>query len=297
MFDFSTELILNGLGGVSVLTDAQDPSLATGDKALLIKKHNKYLKSYVNKVYKNAGYNAVKEVAEIDLTGVTLADLTGKVLRLTLDTTFSGSTPGSYSRWAINQGRPSFAEYFVATTPASVAALVGALNTSFKASLGVNADLVLSVSGNKLVATAKDEYARFGGLALELITETADGEVDITVLKPGVVTTKGKEAFGTSWFITKNLRLPTIEGTRFMGTLLDERPIADSLYDQFTIDMQVLRNITGQGAVGQLITSKTIHIIYVLRSQTAAFEALITSAFGNNSIVDAKTKAILNAGA
>lgn len=295
MFDFSTELILNSLTGVSVLTATQDPSLLAGESALLLKKNGKYRSTYVNKVYKNVGYLPVKEVATIDLTGVVLADLVGQVIRLTLDTTLSGSVAGAYSRWAINQGKPSFSEYYVETAPASVAALATALRDSFNRNLGPNADVVVTSTATSLILTAKDEYSRLHDAALELITAPdLRGEVTIAVLRKATITTPGMEGFGTSWFITKNLRLPTIENTRFMGTLLDERPIADSIYDQYTIDMQVLRNITGQGAVGQLITSKTIHVIYVLHSQAAAFEALVTSAFGAGSIIVSKTGVVVN---
>ena len=295
MFDFSTELILNSTAGVSVLNDTQDPSLLAGETALLIKKHNKFRKTYVNKVYKNAGYQPINEVATLDLTGTVMADLTGKTIRLTLDTTLSGSVDGSYSRWAINQGKPSFAEYFVATTPANLAALTVALRDSFNKNLGPNADFVVTSTATSLILTAKNEYSRFNSTALELLTTSSvTGETDITVIKAATITTAGAVGFGTSWFITKNLRLPTIEATRFMGTTMDERPIADSLYNQYTIDMQVLRNITGQGAVGQLITSKTTHVIYVLTSVSAAFEALLTSAFGAGSIVTAKTGVVVN---
>lgn len=166
MFNFPTELILNSLSGVSVLNDTQDPSLLASEKALLIKKAHKFRSSYVKGIYKNVGYNPVKEVSTIDLTGVTLGDLVGKVVRLNLDTRLSGSADGSYSRWAINMGRPTFAEHLVATTPASTAALATALAASFNKQLAPNADITITVSGDDLVLTAKTEYQRLDGVAL-----------------------------------------------------------------------------------------------------------------------------------
>lgn len=295
MYDFSKELILNDLTSVSVLTDAEDPGLKAGDSALLIKRFGKFPKSYVDSVYKNVGYAPVKEVANVDLTGLTLADLTNKVIKLSFDSRLSGAADGSYSRWGINQGKPTYAEYFVAATPASVGVLATALAASFNKQLAPNADVVITVSGNNLVFTAKNEYQRLDGVALELLAiDPVTSEADPVLLKSGTTTTAGKEGFGTTWFITKNLRLPTIENTRFMGTLLDERPIANSIYDQYTFKMDVLRNITGQSAVGQKIESITMHIVYVLQSQSAAFQALVTDALGYDSIVVAKTNASAN---
>jgi len=298
MFDYTRgELILNSLADVTVLDSTEDPGLKDGDTALFIKRYGKFAKSAVTGTFKNVGYAPVKEVATIALAGLTLADLTGKVIRLSLDSRLSGSSAGAYSRWDINQGRPTFAEYYVASTPASAAALATALAASFNKALAPYPDVVITASTTNLVITANDEYKRLQGVALEtvgLIPDTYTGEVATNLLVAGTITTAGKEGFGTSWFITKNIQLPTVENIRFQGTLLDERPVANSIYDQYTIYMEVVRNIYGQSAVGQLITSKTIHTIYVLASQSAAFQTLLTEAFGAGSVVVAKTGVVAN---
>lgn len=282
MFDFTTENVLNDLSRVS----------ATAGVSLNIQRLNKFLKVNAGKVHKQAGTAAIKEVATIPLAALAVG-----TYRFAVDVTTSGSYPIAYDRWAINKGKPFFVEFNIATATATAAATGAAILPLLKKGLIKNngqfiSDIVFTVVGDNLVVTAENEYLRFKNIVIGKLS--ASGE-DFDNVAVGTVTTAGKEGFGTAWFLTKNLRLPTQEATRFMGEDQDERPVNGVVYNQYTFEYSAARNFTGSGAVGQTMTSKTTHVLFVPSTLAATFEASITSAFGLNSLANAETGASLNA--
>jgi hypothetical protein len=59
----------------------------------------------------------------------------------------------------------------------------------------------------------------------------------------------------------------------------DERPIPGKLYNQFTIHAVADRGeLTGMGAVGQKMASKTTHVFYVLAENSNSFTLAMTNA-------------------
>lgn len=271
-------------------TDGQVP---TGDKALFIKRLNKYLKSNAGRVWRRVATSPVNEVATIALPATAN---TGGVYRLSLDVTMSGSYPIDYDRWAINKGKPFYVEALVATGTYTDAQLVAILAPLFIKGLkkynGQNiTDVVPAAATGSITVTAANEYMRFKGAIIE--KSATDGE-SWTTIATGTVTTSGVEGFGTAWFITKNLRIPTQEATRFYGLDQDERPVNGVLYNQYTFQYDAARNFTGQGAVGQTIRSKTTHVLYIPSTLATTFEASITSAFGAGTIFDAQSKLAVN---
>lgn len=286
MFDWTIDAVLNTLDKVAVLETAQDPTIPTGEKALYIAglkfpQPTSKGKARIKSAAKAVGYAAVKEVATIDLTGVTLADLTGKILRVTLNVKLSGSESGEYSRWDVHKGQPFYVEYFVATTPASVTALATALTAALNKGVTKSGKKYFNFTSaaNVITITAIDEYQRIlPDSRVELIASASDDFP--VVLKTATVTTAGKEGFGTEWFITKNLRLPTVESNRFMGELQEQKPLAGTTYNQFTIRLEAERNIGAQAYVGGKGTSVTTHVFYVPASLSAAFEADLVEVLG-----------------
>ncbi len=285
MFDFTTETILNDLTRVGIVDDTQDASLAVGEKALNVKRLKKFRPAEVKSIYKSAGYAAVNEVAHVTVpTSVTAGD----VYRVNIDCLLLGSQDAEYTRWAVNKGKPFLAEYLVLATSATVDTHGPLIATSINNALKKQgfSDVVVSynATSDKIEITATNEYQRFAAVYIEKYN-TVTFEFDI--VQTGTIKTIGKEGFGTSWFLTKNIRLPTVENMRFMGEFQDELPIANSLYTQYSITIENLRNITGQGAVGQRMTSKTVHIFYVLSTLVSSFEASIATVFGSSAIIDA----------
>ena len=84
-----------------------------------------------------------------------------------------------------------------------------------------------------------------------------------------------REGFGTYTHILKDLRLPTIESRRFEAVNQEELPIPGMKYNQYTIYYKVDRGLFGGAALGQLVTSMTTHVFYVLESISDTFETMI----------------------
>ncbi len=285
MFDFTKELILNDVASnVVALLPADDMSIPATETAVLIKRFGKFYQSTsvgpikTSSIFKSVGYAPVVEIATIACASLVPADLLGKVVRLSLDVILSGSQSADYSRWAVNKGQPFYVEFYVKQVYGTVTLLVAAMAAAFnkgvkKGTNTISTELVVTASTTNLVITATNEHQRISG-SLELIANAMD---DVPVLlTAGTVTTAGKEGFGTTWFITKNLRLPTVENTRFMGQIEDERPLANTIYNQFVFTVEADRGpLTGQGAVGQKLASKTTHVVYVPQAQSATFEAIV----------------------
>lgn len=111
-------------------------------------------------------------------------------------------------------------------------------------------------------------------------TSSYSADVDFETLFVGTKTVAAVEPFGSAWYITKNLRLPSSSNTRFMAINEDERPIDGALYNQYSFDYSVVRDITGMNAVGQSLTSVTNHIIYVKSDLSSDFETLLLTSTG-----------------
>ena len=76
----------------------------------------------------------------------------------------------------------------------------------------------------------------------------------------------------------KDLRLPSLEATRFTSPTLEEMPVVGGLYNQYTLEYCKDRGILGTDAVGDDVTSITTHVFYVLSTLATAFEAAVTAA-------------------
>lgn len=114
----------------------------------------------------------------------------------------------------------------------------------------------------------------------ETSTSSYSSDPDFKLLVAGAKVTGAAEPFGSAWYITKNLRLPSSSNTRFMAVNSDERPIDGASYNQYSFRYSVERDITGMGAVGQSMTSVTDHIIYVKSDLATAFETLLLTSTG-----------------
>lgn len=287
MFQFRTEHIINslafnGVPGARVVqvTNATDPSIPAGETAVDIKQVGRFpqfdsvSKNRTTEVYKVSPSDPVNEVLTFDLSTLTLADLVGSVLRLDLSIELQGADIAEYSRWAIIKGQPLYAEYWVGTLPASTAALATALAAEWDKVLAKDGRKLVTVtaSGTNVVVTATNEYQRLSGEVVQIQHGTS---TDPLIMVTGAVTTAGAQGVGTAWFITKNLRIPTLENTRFGAPNSDERPIEGSRYIQYTFVLEGEANFHGQSAVGQKVVSRTRHIIYLLESLETPFEALI----------------------
>lgn len=283
MYNFETQTVINSLANnkAVILTDSEDPSIPSGENVLFIKQVGRFPEAgsasgtETKAIYKTVGTNPVNEVYTINGSALDPAALVGSVIRLDLDVRLSGSNNGAYSRWAVNKGEPFYAEFFVDQTYGSAALLLAAAVPVWNKAIAKegNRQLNVTLSGTNVVVTATNEYQRVVQGSIVKIDFAYDDFA--TTLATGAVTTPGKAGFGTAWFITTNLSLPTIENIRFGGTNQDERPIEGELYNQYTFVLESDRNITGDGAVGEKLTSITRHVIYLRASLSTAFDALL----------------------
>lgn len=266
-----------------------DPGVPSGQKALVIQRLNKFLSGSTTAVYKRAGTNPVVEVATIVLPNQSYP---AGVYRLTLDVLSLGSYPADYNRWAINKGKPFYIEVNLATTAANGNAFAVAILPQLKSGLVKSNGTVIqdvaitdTASGTtgSIILTAASEYLRFKTAKIEsyLVDPIVAGEYYFQDYLVGATTTPGVEGFGTSWYLTKNFRIPTDEAIRFMGLDQDERPIVGVLYNQYTIAYDAKRNIGSQDIVGSLLSSHTDHILYIPTTLAGTFEGFISSAFGS----------------
>jgi len=285
-FQFTTERVINSLAGISVIDNTStlaDPGVPAGSKALYVKTLNKFVDKNTPTVYKNVGYAAVKEVATITIPAGTYA---AGVYRLELDVLMSGAYPITYDRWAINKGKPFYVEVLMPATGTATAFATAFVAGVKKGLTKINGDVIkdiaVSNTAGVISITAGNEYQRFKYSAVTLLD--AEGE-DFDPIVTGVIATPGKEGFGTSWWLTKNVRLPTQEATRFMGEDQDERPTVGSIYNQYVLKYAAQRNIGSLDYVGGLGVSHTDHIFWVPQTLATAFEGLITSAFGADKLV------------
>lgn len=274
-----------------------DPGVPSGQKALIIQRLNKFLSGSTTAVYKRAANSPVNEVATIVTPNQSYA--IGNY-RLTLDVLSLGSYPADYNRWAINKGKPFYIEFYLKTIAADGAAFAAAalplLIQGLKKSNGsVIQDVVITdTSGGgvgSIIVTAASEYLRFKTAIIEFYTTDPiyAGVTDFQTLLTGTVTTSGLEGFGTSWYLTKNVRIPTTEAIRFMGEGQDERPIVGVLYNQYTISYDAQRNIGSQDSVGALSKAHTDHVLWIPTTLASTFETNVSSAFGSTFLTTVTT--------
>jgi len=283
MFQFTTENLLNDLSRVSVVTQANDKAVPTNGTGIKIKSLNTFIVSHMSPVWKAVAVPAVKEVMAL-----TVPTITAGTYRLSLSLRLAANiSDADYARWDAYYGKPVDVEINLAGTD-TVTTLAAKLNAWYNKynAPATTKGLAVAQVGGKLQITAGNEFVRFQkNTVLEKYDATLDEYVPFSTLFE--VTTKGNEGFGTTWSILKSLRIPTQEATYLTAENLDERPIASSLYNQYTFTYSVRRNINGMGAVGEEITSTTTHVLYVLQALASTFEGLLTGAGLTVSLVNA----------
>lgn len=131
-------------------------------------------------------------------------------------------------------------------------------------------------NGSDVVITAKDEYLKVASASLEYYNEKAStydcctSFGDYEESAKGIVVTDGKPGNGTYRQLVKDLWLPTDAHRAWETPFDDEAPMPGAHYNEYTITMCVERpGLGGQSVVGQVVTSETMHTIYVLDNGAA----------------------------
>lgn len=282
---FQTENVLNSLSAVK---KAADVGMTAGLGFMLrdgmFYNVNNIVGKKVNKTAATAGALEKWTIAMPDVTYYA-----GKVFRLLVDVRLKGDVRSDYDRYSVYKGKPFIVEFSTEKTD-TVEALTEIVAT-IKDGLTKNGHQDLSVSftggtadDGTLVVEGTMYSQVFDAVMIQELRETStssySSDPDFKLLVAGTKTTGAAEPFGSAWYITKNLRLPTSSNTRFMAVNSDERPIDGASYHQYSFRYSVERDITGMGAVGQSMTSVTDHIIYVKSDLATAFETLLLTSTG-----------------
>lgn len=165
-----------------------------------------------------------------------------------------------------------------------------------------NPKFKVSVSGNVLTLTSIDGFTRFNKIEVQALETNYLGYNAFAVVANGKITTHGESGFGTTNWLMRNFRIPTYVNTNWLSLRQDDRPIPGVKYNQYTFHVEADRGeLTGMGAVGQKMTSKTTHVLYVAEHLDADFIKLIGKMqvpfvdYDNNGIGDETTTGNIDA--
>lgn len=242
--------------------------------ALKIKRDFVFVKNCVKAIRKRAGYNAVMCKATIDFADTTLlaalkAGGAKTYCRLDIYLGVEGAEPYIYSTPWVQKGMPFWIEFTVkqADEAATIAKNVADMLKKNHVFL-CDKDLInVSVSGGKLILEGATEYQRFRKIEISTFDDYADKVAELDPTKTTATDIKlderGKNSFGTYSQIIKDLRLPTAANYQWTHIRQVETPIVGAIYNQYIIEYEAPATNDGLHAVGQRMTSHTVHVFWV----------------------------------
>lgn len=270
---------LNGKGTDNTYLFKSDKTNIDGEEvdALKIKRDFVFVKGCVKAIRKRAGYNAVMCKATIDFADSALlaALKTGGAktyCRLDIYLGVEGAEPYIYSTPWVQKGMPFWIEFTVkeADEAATIAKNVADMLKKNHVFL-CDKDLInVSVSGSKLILEGATEYQRFRKIEIstfDAYDDYADKVAELDPTKTAATDIKlderGKNSFGTYSQIIKDLRLPTAANYQWTHIRQVETPIVGAIYNQYIVEYEAPATNDGLHAVGQRMTSHTVHVFWV----------------------------------
>lgn len=270
---------LNGKGTDNIYLFKSDKTNIDGVEvdALKIKRDFVFVKDCVKAIRKRAGYNAVMCKATIDFADSALlaALKTGGAktyCRLDIYLGVEGAEPYIYSTPWVQKGMPFWIEFTVkeADEAATIAKNVADMLKKNHVFL-CDKDLInVSVSGSKLILEGATEYQRFRKIEIstfDAYDDYADKVAELDPTKTAATDIKlderGKNSFGTYSQIIKDLRLPTAANYQWTHIRQVETPIVGAIYNQYIVEYEAPATNDGLHAVGQRMTSHTVHVFWV----------------------------------
>ena len=242
--------------------------------ALKIKRDFVFVKDCVKAIRKRAGYNAVMCKATIDFADSALlaalkAGGAKTYCRLDIYLGVEGAEPYIYSTPWVQKGMPFWIEFTVkeADEAATIAKNVADMLKKNHVFL-CDKDLInVSVSGSKLILEGATEYQRFRKIEISTFDAYEDKVAELDPTKTAATDIKlderGKNSFGTYSQIIKDLRLPTAANYQWTHIRQMETPIVGAIYNQYIVEYEAPATNDGLHAVGQRMTSHTVHVFWV----------------------------------
>lgn len=245
--------------------------------ALKIKRDFVFVKDCVKAIRKRAGYNAVMCKATIDFADSALlaALKTGGAktyCRLDIYLGVEGAEPYIYSTPWVQKGMPFWIEFTVKEADKAVTIAKNVADMLKKNHVFLcDKDLInVSVSGSKLILEGATEYQRFRKIEIstfDAYDDYADKVAELDPTKTAATDIKlderGKNSFGTYSQIIKDLRLPTAANYQWTHIRQVETPIVGAIYNQYIVEYEAPATNDGLHAVGQRMTSHTVHVFWV----------------------------------
>ena len=245
--------------------------------ALKIKRDFVFVKDCVKAIRKRAGYNAVMCKATINFADSALlaalrAGGAKTYCRLDIYLGVEGAEPYIYSTPWVQKGMPFWIEFTVkeADEAATIAKNVADMLKKNHVFL-CDKDLInVSVSDSKLILEGATEYQRFRKIEISTFDAYDDYADKVAELDPtktaaaGIkLDERGKNSFGTYSQIIKDLRLPTAANYQWTHIRQVETPIVGAIYNQYIVEYEAPATNDGLHAVGQRMTSHTVHVFWV----------------------------------
>lgn len=295
---------LNGKGTDNTYLFKSDKTNIDGEEvdALKIKRDFVFVKGCVKAIRKRAGYEAVPCKATIDFGDPTLlaalkAGGAKTYCRLDIYLGVEGAEPYIYSTPWVQKGMPFWIEFTVkeADEAATIAKNVADMLKKNHVFL-CDKDLInVSVTGSKLVLEGATEYQRFRKIEIstfDAYDDYADKVAELDPTKTAATDIKlderGKNSFGTYSQIIKDLRLPTAANYQWTHIRQVETPIVGAIYNQYIVEYEAPATNDGLHAVGQRMTSHTVHVFWVKNDSglISAWEAALATI---GTVVDVDT--------
>ena len=267
--------------------------------ALKIKRDFVFVKGCVKAIRKRVGYEGVPCMATIDFGDDTLlaalkAGGAKTYCRLDIYLGVEGAEPYIYSTPWVQKGMPFWIEFTVKGTDeaATIAKNVADMLKKNHVFL-CDKDLInVSVSDSRLTLEGATEYQRFRKIEISTfdayddyadkvaeLDPTKTAATDIKLDERGKTTDikldergktidikldkRGKNSFGTYSQIIKDLRLPTAANYQWTHIRQVETPIVGAIYNQYIVEYEAPATNDGLHAVGQRMTSHTVHVFWV----------------------------------
>ena len=245
--------------------------------ALKIKRDFVFVKDCVKAIRKRAGYNAVMCKATIDFADSALlaalkAGGAKTYCRLDIYLGIEGAEPYIYSTPWVQKGMPFWIEFTVKEADEAVTIAKNVADMLKKNHVFLcDKDLInVSVSGSKLILEGATEYQRFRKIEIstfDAYDDYADKVAELDPTKTAATDIKlderGKNSFGTYSQIIKDLRLPTAANYQWTHIRQVETPIVGAIYNQYIVEYEAPATNDGLHAVGQRMTSHTVHVFWV----------------------------------
>lgn len=247
--------------------------------ALKIKRDFVFVKDCVKAIRKRAGHNAVMCRATIDFKNSDLlkALKTGGAktyCRLDIYLGVEGAEPYIYSTPWVQKGMPFWIEFTVKETDEAVTIAKNVADMLKKNHVFLcDKDLInvsVSESGSTLILEGATEYQRFRKIEIstfdaydDYADKVAELDPDKTAATAIKLEERGKNSFGTYSQIIKDLRLPTAANYQWTHIRQVETPIVGAIYNQYIVEYEAPATNDGLHAVGQRMTSHTVHVFWV----------------------------------